>query len=165
MQKSNGILYVMCGMPGSGKSYFAEEITKAVQTKLISRDEIRFSMLKENDEYFAKENLVFSRFMELINKALKNDYSVIADATHLTPGSRRKLLSNLTVAPSSIVCFYFDLPFDVCLSRNETRSGRKFVPKDVMESMYKNFKIPTYSEGFDYIYKVNNTQLILQSET
>lgn len=164
MQKSKGNLYVMCGVPGSGKSYLAREITKAVHSKLVSRDEIRFSMLKDNDEYFSKENLVFSRYMELINKSLKNDCSVIADATHLTPGSRRKLLNNLTIKPASIICFYFDLPLDVCLSRNVGRPGREQVPEETMQSMYKNFKPPQYSEGFDYIYKVNNQQLILQSE-
>lgn len=164
MQKSKGILYVMCGVPGSGKSYFAKQITQAIHTKLISRDEIRFSMLKDDDEYFAKENLVFHRYMELINKNLKNDQSVIADATHLTPGSRRKLLNNLTVKPTSIVCFYFDLPLDVCLSRNVVRPGREQVPEETMKSMYENFKPPQYSEGFDYIYKVDNQQLILQSE-
>ena len=164
MLKSKGILYVLCGVPGCGKSTLAEEIGRCMESKLVSRDAIRFSILKEDDEYFANENLVFKRYMKLINEGLSKDFSVIADATHITPTNRRKLLSNLTFEPLKIVCFYFNLPLEVCLKRNNQREGKARVPEFVIKQMYDRFKIPEYSEGFDLIYEVKDDKLIIQNE-
>ena len=49
-------LWLMCGAPGSGKSWFAKNILKTDDTwQYISRDEIRFSLIKEGEDYFGKE--------------------------------------------------------------------------------------------------------------
>ena len=49
-------LVLMMGVPGSGKSTYAHNIIKTGDI-YISRDEIRYSMLAEDDDYFAKENV------------------------------------------------------------------------------------------------------------
>ena len=47
----------MVGIPGSGKSTWAKARCKNnPHAAYISRDEIRFSLLKDEEEYFAKEN-------------------------------------------------------------------------------------------------------------
>ena len=50
-------LYVMCGGPGSGKSTWIKKNLPTFKgyTKVVSRDEIRFSLVKEGEEYFSKE--------------------------------------------------------------------------------------------------------------
>ena len=53
-------LYIYCGIPGSGKSYYAQNIQKDVP--YLSRDAIRFSMVNEDEEYFSKETKVFNCF-------------------------------------------------------------------------------------------------------
>ena len=58
-------LFLMMGAPGSGKSYWAEHHVTSVD-KYISRDEIRFSMLEDGDDYFAKEGKVFDNFIKQI---------------------------------------------------------------------------------------------------
>ena len=50
-------LYLMMGVAGSGKSTYAKNILKDGDI-YISRDEIRYSLLTEEDDYFAKENEV-----------------------------------------------------------------------------------------------------------
>ena len=57
---SNTNLWIMVGIPGSGKSYFAKNILMTDDSwQYISRDEVRFSMVKENEPYFSKEYNVF----------------------------------------------------------------------------------------------------------
>ena len=61
-------LFLMMGAPGSGKSYWAQHHIQPTD-KYISRDEIRFSMLQENDDYFDKEGEVFNKFIQTINNS------------------------------------------------------------------------------------------------
>ena len=55
-------LYLMVGIPGSGKSTFIAN-TKEVRTLIVSRDAIRFSMVSEGESYFKKEKEVFNTFI------------------------------------------------------------------------------------------------------
>lgn len=147
-------LYVMCGIPGSGKSYAAKQITEKF-TKYVSRDEVRFSMLKEGQDYFSQERKVFSAFIGQIQALLNDGYNVIADATHLNRGSRAKLLNALDLDGVKVIAFdMFDVPFEVCVERNAQRSGRERVPDDAMKNMKRYSSRPTQAEGFDTILKV-----------
>ena len=51
-------LYIMVGVPGCGKSTWIENNRDSYST-VISRDEIRFNMLKSDDDYFKYETKVF----------------------------------------------------------------------------------------------------------
>ena len=86
-------LYIMCGIPGSGKSTYAK--TYLTNTLYVSRDEIRFKLVKEDEDYFSKENEVFDTFIAKINEGLRQSLDVVADATHLNSKSRLKLLACL----------------------------------------------------------------------
>lgn len=144
-------LYVMVGLPGSGKSTIAQEIKNtSMYTIVISRDDIRFSLLKEKDQYFAKEKEVFITFKNKINKYLNEGYDVIADATHLNTASRNKLLKNVH-GYNELIAVVADTSIEDCLKRNSKRKGRKKVPDETIKSMANNFYKPTFEEGFDRI--------------
>ena len=101
-------LVLMMGVPGSGKSTYARNIIKTGDI-YISRDEIRYSMLAEDDDYFAKENEVVRTFIQAIDDALINtqyEGKVYADATHLSPKSRGQVL-NLLKNKDKMIYFYF----------------------------------------------------------
>lgn len=98
-------LYVMCGVPGSGKSTYANKQPDSI---VISRDEIRFSLVSEDEEYFSKETKVFWEFIAQIQAALDTPgtpKNIYCDATHITRNSRNKLFHalNLTNADNIIV--------------------------------------------------------------
>lgn len=88
-----GKLFILMGVPGSGKSTWCKN--HITNETYISRDEIRFSLISENDEYFSKEDIVFNTFVEKINKALNDGTDVFADATHLNRVSRNKLIKQI----------------------------------------------------------------------
>lgn len=145
-------LYVMCGIPASGKStWVRNNLTE--NDKHISRDEIRFSMLKEGEEYFSKETKVFEQFCLDIVSALKKGYNVFADATHINRGSRRKLLQQVATYADSIQAIEVPTPVSIALERNEGRKdeGLRYVPPSAIKRMYSQYEEPDYDEGFDEI--------------
>ena len=148
-------LILMCGVPGSGKSTWIDN-NKSDADAWISRDRIRFSLLKEEDEYFARENEAFDLFIYEIIMALtfrKNYGAVYADATHLNRKSRAKVLNAVKkhIAPDEIEAIVMDVHLETALERNDLRTGRAFVPRGVIRRMFFQMEAPTIDEGFDKI--------------
>lgn len=82
-------LYLMCGIPGSGKSTFLKNKIRNNNSVIISRDAIRFSIVKPNEEYFSHEDEVLEIFWNQINEALAANKTVYVDQTSLTPRARK----------------------------------------------------------------------------
>ena len=141
-------LIIMVGIPGSGKSTFAKK--NYPDALYVSRDEIRFSFISKNDEYFSKEDEVFKTFINKLNEGLKKSQDVIADATHISYGSRSKLLNNLInldKEKTKVIAVFLRTPLDVCIERNEKRKGtRSYVPISAIKSMYKYLTKPSFKE-------------------
>lgn len=145
------MIILTCGIPGSGKSTWAKrKLANYDYYKHVSRDEIRFSLVAPGAPYFSKEREVFKRFVDQICKFDKEGFDVIADATHISKISRKKLIDAvLAKNPNAIFgVAYFDTPYEECLERNEFRLGtRQHVPLHVMEEMRDNLEVPTVEEN------------------
>ena len=144
-------LYILCGVPGCGKSTFATKITTHYYEKdirYVSRDDIRFSILKDGEEYFSHEKEVFKKFANTITQILVDGFDVIADATHLNKFSRAKLLNAIgdNVA-YKVIFIYFDTPLRECFRRNSLREQNKIVPEDVICKMWNSFEVPSIYEN------------------
>lgn len=152
-------LWILCGVPGSGKSYWANIEAKKNNGIIISRDKIRFEKLKEEEDYFSHEKEVFKDFITAIQKAIKNNEcdNIYADATHLNFASRYKILKNLRIPKEvNVYCAYFSVPLEICLARNAQRTGRAYVPEDTIKDMkIKTLTIPTAEEGFDAVFMID----------
>ena len=122
----------------------------------ISRDEVRYSMLNDGDEYFSKEKAVFNEFIHRINKAIDNPEitSIVVDATHLNWASRNKTLSKLHLNDVDVIPVVFNTPLDICLNRNDTREGRANVPHSALIKMYNSRTDPS-TDPFEYCYILN----------
>ena len=139
-------LFLMTGVPGAGKSSWLENNFVEDRDYIISRDAIRFSMLKDSDKYFAKEDEVFDTFVKYIQESLDNPKvpeNIYCDATHITEGSRNKLLDALDLSNvKNITCIVVHPSLDKTLERNEQRTGRAYVPRGVVRRMYYQFERP-----------------------
>ena len=156
-------LYVLCGIPGCGKSTWVKnrmaENTSSTDPKwaYVSRDEVRFSMITEEDDYFSKEKQVFEEFVNRLCGNLNDAWTqnVIADATHLNEISRDKLINAIRRKrpnlPLHITMVYFDIPLEVCKFRNDKRKGRAHVPDEVMNKMYIQLEFPKLRKGLEAI--------------
>ena len=158
-KKNNGILYISCGPPGSGKSTFLKEMKEEGEV-IVSRDEIRFSLLKPGEEYFAHEKEAYNKFLQTIKQYINSGVNVYADATHLTEKSRYtliKALKNRGCFPREINAIYFIVPLDICKERNELRRGTPaYVPIWQVEKMFTTYVIPNKTEGFSNIWKIDS---------
>lgn len=145
-------LIILSGCPGSGKTTYAKRYLKDID--YISRDEIRFKIVKEDEPYFSKEEAVFNTFVDEINKRLRAGVDVIADATHLNPKSRLKLLSclDLDKNKTQVEVYFLDTPLDICLARNEQRIGtRSYVPRGQLRRMFFSIVAPNFEECYGLI--------------
>lgn len=146
------ILYVLCGIPGSGKTHWANNFLKThPKVQYVSRDVIRFRLLETNDDYFAKEKKVFDIFSTQITTLLHSGQDVIADATHISVPSRAKLVNSivnrgLTLEDFSIKFIFMNTPLDKCMKNNESRTEREHVPKSVLRRMWYQFEPPAANE-------------------
>ena len=143
----NQILWIMCGAPGSGKSYFAKNILwKNTKSYYISRDEIRYEMVEPGESYFKKETAVFNEFIKRIQIIIdsKVEANIIVDATHLNTASRMKLLRHLNLNSNiKVIPVWMKTSERTCLARNKTRTGRECVPEDALHRMFMSRSHPS----------------------
>ena len=156
-------LYLMCGPAGSGKSTWIRCNANAGTSAHISRDRIRFKMVKEDEYYFSRENEVYMEFTRQIMKAIACEWvdEIYVDATHLTKKSREKLVREI-----DNVCIPFDLiavivkpELEQCIEQNAQRSGREFVPETVIRNMYKSFQHPL-KDNLNYEMIIENDKIV-----
>ena len=151
-------LIMVTGIPGSGKStWIKNKIIKNCNGVYISRDKIRFSLINEDEQYFAKEDEVFNIFIDNIKNAIndKKIDTIYVDATHLTPKARNKVLSKLILKDVEVLGVNFIISLKTCLERNNKRIGRERVPKSVIKKMYYSY-LPICEEDkyFDSFYDI-----------
>ena len=144
-------LYVMCGPAGVGKStWINNRICKYNNGIHISRDKIRFSLLKEDDDYFAYEDEIIRLFYKQIQEAIDNpigDRDIYIDATHLSPKVRNTLFNHISLENvEKVSAVSFEIPLSVIYERNARRSGRALVPETIIYNMYHSYKVPTFEE-------------------
>lgn len=144
-------LIIMCGIPGCGKSTYAKKLIELHPDWVyVSRDEVRYETVSDQNHYFDHEADVYKEFCNRIDMHLLNGKTVIADATHLTINSRKKLLSNLSAKGFKIIIIVMNTSFETCMKRNAQRIGITRVPDKTMYAMKNRFKIPNqYIENFD----------------
>ena len=146
-------MYLMIGAPGCGKSYYIAQ-HKQPKDLVISRDKIRFGMLKDGDEYFSKEKEVYNEFIKQIEAAITANATFYVDQTSLNRAARNKLFSRLSKKPDEIIGVYINKPIETILYQNSLRTGRALVPEDAVIHMFYSIEKPTKEEGFTEIWEV-----------
>lgn len=145
-------VFMMVGIPGSGKSTFSKKFAKENNLDIISSDEVR------NMHPDWEEPLIFPEVYRLIAEHLKNNQDVIYDATSPTPNVRHRLFDKLEPynVTFDVGVYYFDTPYEVCYKRIEKRNnmpGERFFPLEKLKGFSDTIVEPTVSEGFKFVKK------------
>lgn len=138
---------MLCGLPGSGKSKFAKELSKK-GFNIHSSDSIRKELFEDENNQ-QNNDFVFKTLHGRIRTDLKNGQNTICDATNINWWHRRLFLNEIKDIPCNKICILFATPYEKCLENNSRR--KRSVPEEVIENMYKNFNMPCYFEGWDKI--------------
>lgn len=161
---SKKTLYLMCGPAGAGKSTWVRKNAKPGVSAHISRDKVRFSMLKEGEHYFSREDDVYAEFCKQIGDALNCPWveEVWADATHLTEKARKLLFDTIDYDLFSIkvIPVVIKPKLETILTQNAQRTGRENVPERVIRNMYNSFQDP-WDDEIEYTDIIYREQLMV----
>lgn len=138
---------MMCGIPGAGKSTYAERLAKEENYIVHSSDKIREEFGDVNDQ--SKNEEVF----KLLHKRIKDDLNagknVIYDACQVKRKDRVAFLHEIQNISCKKICVLVATPWEYCLAQNFARDRQ--VPDNVLCRFYKNFQMPCTYEGWDEI--------------
>ena len=86
------IVVIVCGLPGSGKSYFGSKLAKKIRAAYLNSDRLR-KKLFEKSEYSEKEKFtVYEEMLRRSKRTLKRNKSVVLDATFYKADIRGKFV-------------------------------------------------------------------------
>jgi predicted kinase len=148
-------VYVLVGVPGSGKSTWVSNQDWAKDCIYVSSD---YFVEEEAERQGKTYNEVFkdyateaiSLMLDKVIEAREEGKDIIWDQTSVSVKSRKKKFQMLPDYEHIAVVFSTPEPEEH--ARRLNRPG-KYIPKEVLESMIKNFEMPTEEEGFKEVWR------------
>ncbi|MBN1345747.1 MAG: AAA family ATPase [Phycisphaerae bacterium] len=144
-------LVVLSGIPGSGKSTFARR--RFGPTEIISSDGCRAAICDQVHNQAASRD-AFELMHDIIARRMKFDRFSVADATHLTPESRKGLLKLCQRFNYPAYLIVLDVPPEVCKERDAHRRDRR-VGSEVIDLHASRFRCDPAryrAEGFQEVW-------------
>ena len=146
--KHKPVFVMMVGLPGSGKTYYAEEnLVKKYGFTRYGSDDIREEMGDVNDQ--TKNAEVFEELHKRIISSLKEGKDTIMDATNLSRKRRINFLKELKGIDCARHCIITMFPYEDCIKADSQRE--RSVGREVINKMIRNFETPSKMEGFDRV--------------
>ena len=145
------IFHMLVGLPGSGKTYYANKYLKQENTIILSSDEIRKALLGSEDAQWGN-SIVFDTMKHAAIENLRQGRNVIYDATNINSKRRMGLLDQIKKEVKENIFFkvtILAIPYEICVERQQNRERK--VHEEVINRMIKNFEVPYYEEGWDEI--------------
>lgn len=150
--KTRPTAYIMCGIPGSGKSTYIENNLKV--DEVVSRDIIRVMLnySKSVDQKMVgtreQEEHVTRTENELIEKLCKANKTFVIDDIN-TGKYRKNLIELLRKHNAYIIGVNINTPLDVCIKRREGQ-----ISPEILTKIHKEKRLIT-NEEVDEVINVN----------
>jgi predicted kinase len=152
-------LYVLVGVPGSGKSTWVDTNTFTMPCACISTDKYVEHYANEVGKTYSE---VFTEFMPNAVKLMTDEVivarelgrDIVWDQTSTTVKSRAKKLHMLPNYHA--IAVVFPTPEHKELTRRLMSRPGKEIPNHVIYSMIGSWEEPTLEEGFNEIWIINN---------
>ncbi len=136
-------ILILQGLPGSGKSTYAEELmlNEKGKWKRVNKDLLR-EMLDFSVFNNKNEKLIVNTRDWLIEYFIHNNFSVIVDDTNLHSKHVKRIIEIANQNDVEVKIMFIDTPLYECIERDSLRS--KPVGEKVIRDMYNNFLLPKY---------------------
>ncbi|MEO9964232.1 MAG: ATP-binding protein [Reichenbachiella sp.] len=115
---------VVFGLPGSGKSYFAERLAKEIGAIYLSSDQIRSELDDRHDYSFSGKMKVYNRMLALTEQWLKIKDTVVLDGTFYARSIREKTQTYLRSIGAHIL--FLEIKADRKLIKERLQRKRAF---------------------------------------
>lgn len=144
------VYYFMIGIPGSGKSTYAESLG----CRIVCPDDIREAGIRDSAEAFEVSRMMIAHL-------LSQGENVVFDATNTLRQYRAETIAAGKPHADRVVCVWMDTPLEVCIARHYERvqhGVRTTLPDSVIVRMSEQLadNPPELSEGFDEIVRIKN---------
>ena len=153
-------IFVMVGLPGSGKSYTAKKLFDEIKNNneevvYLSSDSYRENLLgNENDQ--SNNVLIFNTlYSDLRDYIRERKENIILDMTNTTLKSRKKIFDNIRMVNPNmenikVVAYVIAPPLSVCVCQDAERE--RTVGKEIIHKFLASFQFPQKFEGFNEIW-------------
>jgi predicted kinase len=131
-----GKIFVLRGLPASGKSTLATKMTEDGTTKRINKDLLR-EMLHGGKYTPELEDFVTDTRNMLIRHILETGHNVVVDDTNLNPKHIEVIQVIAFVHKVPVEIIDVDTPLDECIRRDSVRDNP--VGEDVIRGMYDKY--------------------------
>jgi len=138
LSKNNKTIYIMVGLPGSGKTTYANEFSEKIQAQVIHRD----NMKKVDD--ILKNILII----------LKTKDNVIIDACNTDYLKRKVYVDLANEYKFKIIAISINIDKNKAISRDSAREQK--VGSIAINILAKKYNKPSKNEGLDEIIEINN---------
>jgi len=143
-------LYLTVAIPGAGKTTIAREfVANNPHVVYLSSDGLRAVLGKSEDDQTVSGQ-VFEYIRNMTEFFLRNNISVLVDATNYNRSNRASLVGAARRNNAFITAFVSRVPFDVSVARNKQRA--RVVPDFVLERMRNGFESPCLDEVDEIIF-------------
>ena len=146
-------LYIMVGLPGSGKDFYINNNKKDTDV-VLSSDGIREELGDVNDQ--TQNELVFKLLYERLIENIKAGKDCWLNATNVTIKNRARGIEIGKKYGCNIIAVVMAVPVDVCIEQDKQRD--RTVGEEVIQKFVSRFQIPIYGEGFNDIIVVGNNE-------
>ena len=153
MVNSTRTIYTLCGIPGSGKSYYGTKLKDQYNAVYLSSDEIRENIYG-NADIQVNPARVFTMMDSMAFEALENGHDVIYDSTMVKKKDRINFIKKFK--EYNLVLIIIDTPLEICIERNQSRD--RHVPVEVIKKLYNRLHsdFPNKLVGWNDIIVINN---------
>ena len=133
--KMDRSVIVVFGLPGSGKSYFAEKLAEVLDASYISSDQIRKAIIPKRDYSLKAREKVYLKMLDAAAGELKNRKDVVMDGTFYLKEWRDMVLDKFQNMAS---CHFIEINASEELIKERTDKKRPFSDADF--EVYKLLK-------------------------
>jgi len=145
------MIILVSGLPGSGKSYFAEKLAARLGAEYLNSDEVRLTMKASGKYSFRDKLMVYREMANQTIRRLNEKKTVVVDATFYRQPTRDLFFK--VALEKSIPIRLIEVIADEALIRERLKKPRKFSEADF--SVYEKVR--------DEFEKINIPHLTLQS--
>lgn len=149
-------LYMLIGIPGSGKSTWIQNQnfnlndTVIVSTDNIIEERAAVKGMTYSDVFQDEIKSATAEMNQILQNAVANNKDIVWDQTNLTAKTRRPKLMKFPTEYEKVAVF-FATPDDVELQRRLGNRVGKVIPANVVLAMKSQLQLPHVDEGFDRI--------------